>query len=75
MKSGRLNNCCKGCQSRSVNCHATCKKYAEYRNLINNISAARQKETVKDTLILQRFVKSRDVLLDKKKHGRKWTLV
>lgn len=75
MVNGRCDSCCMKCEMRSVNCHATCEKYAEYRKLINNISLARQKEVVKDTLAIQRFVKSRDVLLDKKKHGRKWTLV
>lgn len=68
------NSYCRYCKTRHVNCHATCEKYAAYREMINSISLVRQKEMEKDALAIQRFVKSRDVLIDKKKHGRRWTL-
>lgn len=35
---------CKGCEERSAECHATCKKYAEYRAEREATYEARKRE-------------------------------
>ena len=64
-----VNRCCKNCETRSVNCHATCEKYLAYRKMRNKRNAARQKEKIKDTLEMQRLQKAKDVMLAKKQRG------
>lgn len=64
-----VSRCCKNCETRSVNCHATCEKYLAYRKMRNKINAARQKEKIKDTLEMQRLQKAKDVMLAKKQRG------
>ena len=64
-----VSRCCKNCETRSVNCHATCEKYLAYRKMRNKINAARQKEKIKDTLEMQRLQKAKDVMLSKKQRG------
>ena len=55
-----VSRCCKNCETRSVNCHATCEKYLAYRKMRNKI---------KDTLEMQRLQKAKDVMLAKKQRG------
>lgn len=61
--------CCKDCQTRSVNCHATCEKYLEYRKWRKAVNAARQKERIKDTLEMQRLQKAKNIMLLKRQRG------
>ena len=65
----QLIRCCKNCQTRSINCHATCEKYFEYRKWRSEVNAARQKERIKDTLEVQRLQKAKNIMLLKRQRG------
>ena len=58
-----VSRCCKDCQTRSVNCHATCEKYLEYRKWHKAVNVARQKEHIKDTMEMQRLQKAKNIML------------
>lgn len=40
-----LSCSCKGCNCRRVGCHAICKKYKEFKEQIQEINLAKERET------------------------------
>ena len=60
---------CKGCEDRSAECHATCKRYAEYRAQCDeNIKKRLQSSSIS---INPRIVKMRREQALREKRGRK----
>ena len=37
---------CQGCKDRFVGCHSICKKYADYRKQVTEISNAKKKQMI-----------------------------
>ena len=62
---------CKDCQNRTIGCHARCEKYLQYSKEREQIRTARQAEQNKDFLEVQRHREFKDIMIMKKKRGRK----
>ena len=62
---------CKGCQDRKIGCHARCEKYQRFAKEREQIIKARQAEQNKDFLELMRHRELKDIMIMKRKRGRK----
>lgn len=64
-------NHCWNCQERHIGCHAHCEKYLQYAKEREQIIKARQAEHNKDFLEVQRHREFKDLMILKRKRGRK----
>lgn len=65
------SNCCWNCQDRKVGCHARCEKYLQYAKEREQINEARQAEHNKDFMEIQRHREFKDIMIAKRKRGRR----
>ena len=62
---------CKECADRYIGCHSKCEKYKQFRKEIDLMHENKRLESVKDTVEMLRMYGRRQVMLMRKKAGRK----
>ena len=58
---------CKGCEYRSIHCHATCKKYKSFVEERQRIRQKRKEEAISRDSVIERAIKANQKYWDNRK--------